>query len=251
MMIGKESMLIHNPHSSTSIPLVYRADFVLSDAALEAEMLRMTDRYIDELFEIPGIQVHQNRLSRLVMDPERFPSDADEPMARKGMGLAYTHTSQGQLMRNLSPDARAKIRAELYDPYHAELTRKVDEIIEGAGQCLIIDAHSFPSKALPYESDRISERPDICIGFEPFHVSDELLKRSDDFFRSRCLSVAHNWPFAGSMVPMKHYQQDRRVLSIMIELNRKLYMDEENGEKLERFDEVRILVRDYIELLVQ
>ena len=32
------------------------------------------------------------------------------------------------------------------------------------------------------------------------------------------------------MAPIKHYQQDKRVFSIMIEVNRSLYMDEGTGE---------------------
>jgi len=250
-MISICPLLIHNPHSATWIPPEYQEDFLLSDAELQAELLRMTDRYIDELFEIPGVQVHQNRVSRLVMDPERFRSDEDEPMSKKGMGLAYTHTSQGKLMRILSPDAREKILADLYDPYHADLARKVDEILDQTGSCLILDAHSFPSIALPYEAGLAAERPDICIGYEPYHMSEELLKRTEEFFRSHQLTVARNWPFAGSLVPMKYFRKDRRVLSIMIELNRRLYMDEATGEKLDSFEEVRRLVVDYIEMLVQ
>lgn len=33
-------------------------------------------------------------------------------------------------------------------------------------------------------------------------------------------SVKINSPFSGSIVPMRFYQQDRRVMSIMIEVNR-------------------------------
>jgi N-formylglutamate amidohydrolase len=44
-------LLVHVPHSSTSVPAEYRADFVVSDAELESELLTMTDRYTDELAE--------------------------------------------------------------------------------------------------------------------------------------------------------------------------------------------------------
>ena len=34
-----------------------------------------------------------------------------------------------------------------------------------------------------------------------------------------------NRPFAGSIVPMKYYRKDIRVMSVMIEINRRLYID--------------------------
>ena len=48
-------------------------------------------------------------------------------------------------------------------------------------------------------------------------------------------SVAADYPFSGTLVPMKHYHRDRRVLSVMIEINRSLYMDEKTGRKTEGF----------------
>jgi len=45
-----------------------------------------------------------------------------------------------------------------------------------------------------------------------------------------------NQPYSGSIVPMAFYHQDRRVASIMIEVNRKLYMDEMTGVKNDTFE---------------
>lgn len=41
--------------------------------------------------------------------------------------------------------------------------------------------------------------------------------------------VAINTPFAGTLVPLKHYGQERRVTALMIELRRDLYMNEASG----------------------
>ena len=49
----------------------------------------MTDHHTDALFACVlerGGAALVNRLSRLVVDPERFPDDEHEPMARVGMG---------------------------------------------------------------------------------------------------------------------------------------------------------------------
>ena len=249
-MIDRKSILIHIPHSSVRIPDSNRRGILLSDVELEAELLRITDRYTDELFSINGVATHRNRVSRLVMDPERFRSDHDEPMASKGMGFAYIKTSNGTRLRNLSDVDREAILHDLYDPYHAELTEKVDKILDECGTCLIVDAHSFPSKALPYEDDQSHDRPDICLGYEQDHIDPLLLAMSASYFIDKNLKVAHNTPFSGSIVPMKHYHKDTRIQSLMIEINRALYMNEQNGEKLESFNRVNDLIQGFFDLLI-
>jgi N-formylglutamate amidohydrolase len=47
--------------------------------------------------------------------------------------------------------------------------------------------------------------------------------------------IAFDRPFAGTMVPLPYLGNDRRVLSVMIELRRDLYMDEEAGGRLAGF----------------
>ena len=47
-------------------------------------------------------------------------------------------------------------------------------------------------------------------------------------------STARDQPFSGTIVPMKHYQKDRRVQSLMIEINRWLYLGEDYSVDSER-----------------
>jgi N-formylglutamate amidohydrolase len=90
------------PHSSLYIPPDIRKTLLLNDKQLKRELLLMTDRYVDELFscvhELGGSSVKYS-VSRLVVDPERFLDDAREEMAAKGMGVVYTKTSDGRLLR--------------------------------------------------------------------------------------------------------------------------------------------------------
>jgi N-formylglutamate deformylase len=73
-------------------------------------------------------------VSRLVCDVERFPSDADEPMAARGMGVIYTRTSMGSVLR-AQPDAadRQSLLDRLYWPHHVKLERMVNEVVVLAG----------------------------------------------------------------------------------------------------------------------
>src|SRR6266480_5901722 len=86
-----------HPHSSTAIPEDVRATFAPSDEVLHQELLRLTDRYTDEMFALdPAAAISVVfEVSRLVVDPERFLDDSVEPMAKSGMGAVYTATTEG------------------------------------------------------------------------------------------------------------------------------------------------------------
>ena len=231
--IDWKPLLVHIPHSSTWVPEEYRDQICLDDAGLDTELLAMTDRFTDQLFAQAsnyGATLFVNRISRLVMDPERFAGDQDEPMSAKGMGAIYTRTSGGGELRTESfsvSDCQA-VMDDLYWPYSNAFHNLVTEQLDQFGRCLIIDGHSFPSKALPYEDDKLA-RPDICFGYESFHEPSGLVDALEDICRQEGLTTARNEPFSGSYVPVDYFQKDKRVDSIMIEVNRSLYMDERNG----------------------
>ena len=107
-----------------------------------------------------------NRLSRLVVDPERFVDDSREELAAKGIGAVYTRTTEGMPLRGkeLLSAQRVWLLNEYYFPYASAFQLLTSKMLDRFGRCLIIDGHSFPSKPLPYEFDQEPSRPDICIG---------------------------------------------------------------------------------------
>ena len=62
-------------------------------------------------------------------------------------------------------------------------------------------------------------------------------------------STARNKPFSGTIVPMKHYQKDRRVQSLMIEINRWLYLGGDYSVDSERVEALIELLRRVGEVL--
>jgi len=239
------SWVIHLPHASTIIPAAVRSELLLSDQELALEVLRMTDHLTDDLVAAALLSAERVRfsVSRLVLDPERFPIDADEPMSLVGMGVIYERTSQGALLRR--PPSRA-VRQQLletyYAPHHSALEKSVATALERHRCCAILDMHSFASRPLPYELDQDSDRPDICIGTDEFHtparLADEFMRR----FSAEGLTVVLNRPFSGTMVPLHYFRNDCRVMSIMVEVNRRLYLDEATGKVGERFDHVQSML---------
>lgn len=230
--------VVHLPHSSAMVPEDVRVEIVLSDAELERELLEMTDWYTDELFALAGSEALMvcHPVSRLVVDPERFVDETQEPMASRGMGVVYSRTSRGELLRhNLTPTERAALIERYYMPHHARLQEAVDAALAQWGGCIVVDCHSFPSRPLPYEEDQQEVRPQICIGTDSYHTPAWLAETATKLFQSAGFSVALNQPFAGALVPAAYHVCDPRVLAVMIELNRGLYMDEMTGERLPGF----------------
>jgi N-formylglutamate deformylase len=238
--LNTDWIVLHIPHSSTVIPTENRGALILKDKALDDQILRMTDHYTAELFDLPGTGITQvvYPVSRLVADPERFLDDALEPMAAKGMGVIYENTAD---LESLRPKPTAEERVALLDhyyrPHHERFIEAVDNALSKSAQCLVIDCHSFPERPLPFEDDQNHDRPDICIGTDEFHTTEFLAREAGRVFENAGFSLAFNRPFAGSIVPIKHYRKTPEVKSIMIEINRKLYMDEATGERLPVFSE--------------
>jgi N-formylglutamate deformylase len=239
--------VIHVPHSSMLVPGDVRSTLVLDDLELERELLRLTDRYTDELFDLdPAIATTiVFGVSRLVVDPERFTDDAIEPMAARGMGAVYTSTTDGAPLRSrLDAPERAELLARFYEPHHTSLETATHAALDATGRCLIVDAHSFPDSPLGSDLDQEPGRPEICIGTDAFHTPARLATEAVNGFQG--LEVAVNRPYAGAMVPARWYRHDKRVSAVMIEINRRLYMDETTGQKNAGFAETRATVQSVV-----
>lgn len=229
-------IILHLPHSSTVIPAEIRASMLISDEALKQELLRMTDSFTDELFTIsPSLATPIIfPASRLVVDVERFLDDSLEPMASRGMGCVYTRTSDGQVLRENDANERSRLLAEYYCSHHQRLTSSVQAALDRWGACVIIDCHSFSSTPLPHEPDQAQGRPEICLGRSPTNTPDDLLERAYAAFSEAAFSVEVDRPFEGSIVPVE-FVNDRRVSTIMIEINRGQYLNEKTGQRLPIF----------------
>ena len=211
-----DAIILHIPHASTVLPS--EVEFLLGQEELAYEVDAMTDHHTDRLFDLLGAHRCVSPVSRLVIDPERF---IDDPMESVGMGVVYTHTTDGEALRDISEVDRLALIDSYYHPHHNTLTRMVDGCLGKHGQCLIIDCHSFPAEPLPYELDE--NRPDICIGTDPYHTSSPLKDCLLRVFKVLGYDAAIDSPFSGTIVPLKHYHKDQRVASVMIEVNRSLY----------------------------
>ena len=223
-------IVLHIPHASTTVPDHVRDQFVIGAEELDEEIARLTDHETDRIFAsaFPDAPAVRFEISRLVVDPERFADDSEEPMAKSGMGVLYTHgTHRQRIRRELTPDERESLLRDYYRPHHQALTQVVQAHLDKHDRCLVLDCHSFPASALPYELDQGVERPDFCLGTNSFHTSESLVADAERELVRQGYSVARNKPFAGCLVPQKYLRHDKRVRALMIEVNRRLYMHDD------------------------
>ena len=89
-------------------------------------------------------------------------------------------------------------------------------------------------------------RPEICIGTDTFHTSTPLRNQIGRLFSDYNFNVKFNDPFKGSIVPEKFYNKDKRVQSVMIEVRRDLYMDEQTEKKSSNFNEIKNILKKII-----
>ena len=179
---------------------------------------QLTDWYTDLLFANPSCTMVRFPYSRFYCDAERL---KDDPLEKKGQGIAYTSYADCKREGDLS------WVLPLWEAHQEALSSEIK-----SDDTLIIDCHSFPS--------RVSNVIDVCIGY-----NDDWSKPSDDVIDFICkafvkegLNIGINKPYSNSITP----QSDFKYKSIMIEINKRIYMNEgtisPNKEGFERLNAV-------------
>jgi N-formylglutamate deformylase len=217
-------VLLHVPHGGTHVPDGVRSRLLVSDAELAAEIAALTDHGTDlvalRAAHLAAVRPFAivNRISRFVVDPERFPDEREE-MAAVGMGAVYTHGTRGQRIRADDPAHASALLDAFYRPWAAAVEAAVRDRLAATGRAVLLDVHSYPREPLRYELHAAGARPAVCLGTDGFHTPEWLVDAAREAF-APLGEVALNTPFAGTYVPLAHFRVDRRVASLMLELRR-------------------------------
>lgn len=218
-------VIVHAPHGSRFIPAELEHTYLLDSNEMTAEKNHMTDHFTDILVRgLSGCSTIVNGLSRFVVDVERFPDEREEMLA-VGMGAFYTHGSARQPIRE---DAHTQNPAllEFFRAYSRAFTELVQRTVDHHDRAVIIDVHSYPTHPLPYELHSDEPRPELDIGADETHTSPALIDQVRECFAQ--LQAGVNESFHGTYVPLRFYDaKDARVQSVMLEIRRDTYMDEQ------------------------
>ena len=206
--------IIHIPHTSKYIPEEYLNDYIIDYKELEKLNEIYHDKHIIDLVDgIHGVDILKFEYSRLFCDVERF-NDNTEIMNKWGRGVLYTHDHNLSLIRSVK---NKKGVEEIYNLHHKKLTDLVDKHLLN-GSVLIIDLHSY-SEELLIEKEA-QNLPELCIGVNNFHSNSDIFNKVLKIIQSENIIYNINYPYNGSIVPIKHYNKDKRVTSIMLDFKK-------------------------------
>lgn len=188
-----DGLVVHAPHASLVIPPQLRGQFIHGEAALTREAHLSADLWTDRLgseaWPRAGLIVPE--VSRLVVDVERYESDACEPMSRVGRGVIYTHDHEGVRLRSdLSEAERERLLLDYYTPHWRRLRA-------AAAGAVLVDLHSYPETPWRIEPAGASIRPQIDLGTDEALTPPAWAEALARHFHSAGLSVAFNTPYAG------------------------------------------------------
>ena len=240
-------LILHIPHASLRFPDT--EGFFISRDAIQAEALKLTDLYTDELFAgEPNDIVVAADFCRVYCDVERFQDDNLEPMSQFGMGAVYTKTEAGQALRRITPKQKDNILQQFYVPHHQRLTEACNRHLKEQNRCMIVDCHSFPNEAFRTSLQQGNEKFDFNIGTDWYHTPEDLTEASKDYFETLGYNLGIDTPYSGTIVPMSHFRTEKRVSSIMLEVNRRLYLDE-NFCRTQNFESIKNVVSGFLRLM--
>jgi N-formylglutamate amidohydrolase len=229
-----------SPHSGR----VYPEEF-LALSRLDPQTLRKSeDCFVDKLFRSVatlGAPLLSARFPRAYLDLNREPYELDpelisDPLPEHansqsirvagGLGTVARIVADGEEIYRDKLSLRAVMNRidQLYFPFHAQLSRLVEETLHRFGYAVLIDCHSMPSAAA---TPGAGPRPDIVIG-DRFGASadPQLSQLVRDTLLSFGYDVQMNRPYAGGYITEHHGRPAHRVHSLQIEINRGLYLNE-------------------------
>ncbi len=225
-------IILHIPHSSSALPSCCEG--------LTVDDRLLIDYFTDELFS-PDDDTHITPvvfpLCRIFCDVERLPHD---PLEAKGLGISYmdirTLDSEDKMRKHYDDEHKA---FRLYSEHHERMSQLIIEKTSSYGdKVLLIDCHSFssrPNRLNPNAQE--TSGIDICIGYNDDESNPRtyVLDTVKNHFLTCGYNVAVNTPFSNS----KTFSTPASYHSLMIEVNKRLYMDEDTGERIETFSSLR------------
>lgn len=246
-----------SPHSGRRYP-----QSLLDKTRLDATTLRRSeDAFVDELFagavalgapllaaQFPRAFLDVNR-GIAELDPAMFDRtldvrvDAPTPRVAAGLGVIPRIVRDGaEIYRTKLSREEARTRLDqLYKPYHQALAGLMEETRAHFGVAVLIDCHSMPS-ALSV--------PDMVLGDRyGASAAPVLSNRAEAAFTRARFSVTRNTPYAGGHTTVQYGRVTSGFHALQIEINRALYLDEDQIAKKASFADVKARLTQALEFL--
>ena len=266
---GTHALVLDSPHSGT----LYPADFGFSCDGLL--LRRAEDTHVEKLYDFaPSLGVHwvEACFPRSYLDANRNTTEIDESLldapwlepietdanvmakVRLGKGLIWRTTDDGLPIysRQLTVgEVRARI-ASCWQPYHAAVASAINAAHALHGYSIHINCHSMPAIASSNATDFPGEaHADFVVGDrDGTTASPALSELVCAYFRRLGYSVAYNHPYKGVELVRRYSNPASQRHSIQLEVNRKLYMNEETLDVVPGFEPLKKHLKSLVELLL-
>lgn len=246
-------LVLDSPHSGREYP----ADF--GAAAPMAALRRIEDAYVDELFaDAPalGAGFLHALFPRSYIDANRHEDEIDpllieEPWPRPLHPSDRAERGLGVVRRLASPELAiydrklpiAEIEARLaryHRPYHAALETMLAAGVALHGQVWHVNCHSMKALGRARRGLPAPVREDFVLGdLDGASCDPAFTAFVSAVLRDMGYSVAVNRPFRGAEIVTRHGAPADGRHSLQIEVNRRLYLDEEAVAPAAGFERLR------------
>jgi N-formylglutamate deformylase len=267
---GTTPLVLDSPHSGVAYP----ADFNFACAL--ATLRQAEDTHVEKLYDFaPGMGAAwvEALFPRAYLDANRNTTEIDASLldapwpgpletdpvmlakVRLGKGLIWRATDDGTpiYQRRLSvAEVQARI-ATCWQPYHAAVAQAIDDAHARHGYCIHINCHSMPAVASTFATDFPGEaHADFVVGDrDGSTASAPLAQRICHHLTGLGYSVAYNHPYKGVELVRRYSSPGQSRHSIQLEVNRKLYMDEQTLATTGGFGALQASLRSLVELMLQ
>ena len=241
---GQLPVLLSVPHSGRQYPSWLTDLSRRGRASLQPLEDPFVDRLIWRAVEL-GCGAVVARAPRAAIDCNRAEDEVDPsviadapargmgPRARGGLGIVPGRTHKdGYLWRRAISQAQLEERLDaVHRPYHRALGAELDSIRARHGAAILIDCHSMPPPD--------SRRPSIVIGDRHGRSARPwVTMEAMTLVRAMGFDARINEPFAGGHIVDRHGRPGLGVHALQIEVDRRLYLDEEMREPGPGFDSI-------------
>ena len=240
---AKKPLLVSIPHSGEQVGEEAYWLKGLDEVTLMYDVDRFIDRIYAPALELSDIPKVITPWHRYLVDCNRWPTDTDcdslegslNPSGSHPTGLHWRVTTAGHVL--IPKPLSQALHKTILEKYYKGFFEKIDALYESFKQkgtyqkrfkhIYHLDLHSMPSQGTKAHRDPGEERADIVVGNEKGQTAGEKWTQEVmEAYEREGFKVRLNYPYTGGTIVEKYGQVTQGHQALMIELNRKLYMDE-------------------------
>jgi N-formylglutamate deformylase len=204
----------------------------------------------------PNTYIDANR-HELDIDPSLIDGEWPVPVqfvSKSGLGLLKTVSRYGEPLQERKLTV-AEVQARLdryYRPYHRELASIMDRMLSAHGFFYQLTCHCMSAVGAPTHADAGKERMDFCLGnLRGASSSADFIEFIAEVIRAEGFTCSINTPYTGGELNRRYGKPDGNQESVMVEINKRTFMDVKTFKKNEGFDAIQKVAGKVLQAVAQ